>query len=167
MITPLGELSLSAAVPLLAAFNASLQVTIGVALPDLEAKLAGLGNILAAITVAPPELAATIDAAIATVASLQAAISGPTVTLEAAAIVALIAELNVSLGAITAAAGLEIPSANLSAYVYEGPTSQLGAELQTAINATLPGAPGQTFALIFVTTSAAAWASAGAVFKLS
>lgn len=163
----LGELSLSAAVPLLAAFNASLQVAVGFSIPELQAKLAGLGQILVALTVAPPDLTGTINAAIATVATLQASISGPTVTLEAAAIVALIASLNVQLELLTAAAELSIPSANLSAYVYEGPTGQLGAEVQAVINSDLPGAPAQTYALILVTTSAAAWASAGLVFKLS
>lgn len=163
----LGELSLSDVVPLLATFQASLQASVGIALPDLQGKLAGLGQILAAITVAPPELGATITAALATVASLQAAISGPTVTLELAAIAGLIAELNVSLGVLTAAAGLSIPSANLSAYVYTGPTGQLGAEVQAALDADLPGAPAQTFALILATTSAPAWATAGAVLKLS
>lgn len=167
MITVLGELSLSAAVPLLATFNASLQVSLGAALPDLQAKLAGLGNILAAITVAPPDLTGTINAALQTVAQLQGAISGPTVTLEAAAIAALIAELTATLGSLTAAAALEIPSATLSAYVYSGPTAQLGAELQGAVDATLPGAPGQTFALILATTSSAAWAAASGVFKVS
>lgn len=166
-VRALGELSLTAAVPLLAAFNASLQVAIGFGIPELTAKLDGLGGILAAITVAPPDLAGTIDAAIETVASLQLAIGGPTVTLEAAAIVALIAELNVQLELLTAAAALSIPSANLSAYVYEGPTGQLGAEVQAVINGDLPGAPAHTYALILATTSSAAWASAGLVFKLS
>lgn len=163
----LGELSLSDAVPLLATFNASLQVAIGAALPDLQAKLAGLANVLAAITVSPPDLTGTITAAIATVANLQAAISGPTVTLEAAAIAALIVELTATLGTLTAAAALSIPSGALSAYVYTGPTAQLGAEVQAAVDATLPGAGGQTYALVLVTTSAPAWASAGLVFKLS
>jgi hypothetical protein len=163
----LGELSLSAAVPLLATLKAGLQTAVGIALPDLQGRIAGLGSVLAAITVAPPDISATISAAIATVASLQAGISGPTVTLEAAAIVTLLAELTATLGVLTAAVDISIPSASLSAYVYTGPTAQLGAEVQAALDASLPGAPAQTYALIFATTSSAAWAGASAVFRVS
>lgn len=163
----LGELSISQVVPLLTTFEASLQAALAAALPDLQARLAGLGQILAALTVAPPELSATIDAALATVASLQAAVSGPTVTLEVAAIVALIAELEGQLATLDAAAALSIPSATLSAYVYTGPTAQLGAEVQSELNASLPGAPAETFALILATTSAPAWASASTVFRVT
>jgi hypothetical protein len=163
-ITHLGELSLSAAVPLLSQFSAALTLANGFALPELDVKLAGLGNVLAAITVAPPALGATITAAQAVVASLQAAVSGPTVTLQAAAIAALIADLTTLLGTLTASASLSIPSGTLSAYVFDGPSGNLGAELQGAVNGTLPGAPAHANALILVTTSPADWAAAELVF---
>lgn len=163
----IGDLSLAEAVPLLAAMASSLSVAVGFAQPELEAKLAGLGQVLAAIQVAPPDLEGTIEAAIAVVGQLEAAVSGPTVSLEIAAIVALIAELNVSLGQIALAAALEIPSGTLSAYVFDGPTANFGAEMQTALNATLPGAPASTHALVLATTSAPAWVAASAVFKVT
>jgi hypothetical protein len=164
MITVLGELSLSAAVPLLATFKASLGGAMALALPDLQAQITGLGNVLAAITVAPPDLTGTIAAAIATVASLQAAIGGPTVTLQLGAITAKLTELGVSLGTLTAAAALDIPSGTVSAYVFDGASGDFGAELQAAINATLPGAPGHANALILVTTSPSDWSAAAEVF---
>ncbi len=166
MITRLGELSLSDVVPLLSLMHASLSTAVGIALPELQGKLAGLANVLAAITVAPPALGATITAALKTVASLQLAVSGPTVTLQGAAIVALMAELNVSLGLLTGALGLSIPSAVVSAYVYDGPSGQIGVELQSAINGSLPGAPGHSNALILATTEAAVWGVMGQVFRL-
>lgn len=165
MILRLGELSLSAVVPMLADMAALLSTAQGIAVPQLNAQLTGLGNILGAITVAPPALGATITAALATVASLQAAISGPTVTLQAAAIASLIAELNVSLGLLTVS--ITIPNAVVSAYVYEGPSSQIGAELQSEILASLPGAPSQTYALILATTSRSAWIAVGGVFQVT
>jgi hypothetical protein len=166
-VTRLGELSLSAAVPLLAAFKASIDLAAGIATPDLTAKIGGLGNVLGAITVAPPDLAGTIDAALGTVASLQAAVGGPTVTLEAAAIQAQIDSLSAQLDELTAAADVAIPDGSLSAYVFDGDSGVLGAELQSAINGSLPGAPGRAYAWIIVTTSAADWAAAGEVFKVS
>lgn len=167
MITQLAELSFAEMIPLLAAFKTGLDVSVGFALPDIQAKLSGLNNCLVAITVAPPDLEGTIDAAIANVAQLQAAIGGPSVTLEAEAIAALIADLNTQLDQIMAAAGLSIPDGALSVYVFDGSSSTIGAELQVAVNASLPGAPGHANALILVTTSPSDWAAAEEVFKTS
>lgn len=165
MIIRLGELALSDVVPLLATMQASLQVAVGVGITELSGKLEGLAGVLAAITLAPPDVGGTITAALQTVASLQLAISGPTVSLEAAAILGLMAELNAQLGALTAAADLSIPGGALSAYVYLGPTAAFGPELQAAVDASLPGAPAHTYALVLATTSAPAWASASLVLR--
>jgi hypothetical protein len=167
MITRLGEISLSAAVPLLAEFQAALSLSSSIALPDLNAKIAGLGAVLAAITVAPPDLTGTIAAALETIAALEAAIGGPTVTLQITAIVALLADLNASLGTLTAGLALSIPSAVLSAYVYSGPSALIGIELQSEINASLPGVGGHADALILATADSAAWAAAGVVFRVA
>lgn len=164
MITRLGELSLSMAVPLLGRFSTALGSALSTAIPQLQAQLIGLGNVLGAITVAPPALGATITAALATVASLQAAIGGPTVTLQLPAIEALILDLTVSLGELTASLALTIPSATVSAYVFDGPSVDLGVELQSAITASLPGAGGHANALIIATTSPPAWTAAQLVF---
>jgi hypothetical protein len=167
MITRLGEISLAAAVPLLAEFQAALSLSSSIALPDLEAKIGGLGGVLAAITVAPPALVATIEAALETLASLEAAIGGPTVTLQATAIIALLAELNASLDALTAGLAISIPSAVLSAYVYSGPSALIGVELQSSINASLPGVGGHCDALILATADRPAWAAASLVFRVA
>ena len=163
-VTHLGELSLSAAVPLLGQYAAALTLANGFALPELAAKLTGLGNVLAAITVAPPALGATIAAAQAVVASLQAVVSGPTVTLQAAAIVDLVTELTALLGQLTASASLSIPSGVLSALVFDGASAGMGAELQAAINTHVPGTPGHAYAIVLVTTSSGDWAAAAEVF---
>lgn len=164
MITRLGELSLASAVPLLATFQAAIGTATGLSLPMLQAQILGLGNVLAAISVAPPSLGATITAAIENVAQLQAAISGPTVTLQLPAITAKLAELAISLGALTAAAALSIPSGTVTVYVFDGASGVIGGELQAEVNANLPGAPAHANALILMTTSGADWAACGEVF---
>lgn len=168
MITELGELSLSAAVPLLAEFSVALSAANGVAIPQLEAQLTGLGNVLAAITLAPPALGATITAALATVASLQAVLAlgggGPVVTLQLGTIAAQITLLTGSLGSLVASASLSIPSASVSVYVFDGASGDLGVELQSAVNGSLPGAGGHANALILATASPSAWAALGTVF---
>ena len=164
MITRLGELSLASAVPLLATFQAGLGASTGFALPQLQAQLIGLGNVLAAISVAPPSLGATITAAMETVAQLTAAIGGPTVTLQLPAITAKISELTLSLGTITAGAALSIPSGVVTVYVFDGASGVIGGELQAEVNASLPGAPAHANALILMTTSGADWSACAEVF---
>jgi hypothetical protein len=164
MITRLGELSLLDVVPLLAELQAALAGAQAFAVPELQAKLAGLANVLAAITIAPPALGATITAALSTVASLQASIGGPTVTLQATAIASLIATLELQLAALTLT--ISVPNPSVSAYVYEGESGSIGVELQGAVNADLPGAPGAMTALILATTSPSAWDSMGVVFAV-
>jgi len=167
-VAVLGELSIEGAVPLLAAFATGFDGAAGFSIPELNAKLLGLNNVLTAITVAPPALGATITAALATVASLQAAIGGPTVTLQGPAIAAQIAVLTGQLNALLAAdAALVIPSATMSVYVFDGNSPALGNELQAAIDTTLPGAGGHTNALVFATTNPAAWAAMSTVFKVT
>jgi hypothetical protein len=163
-IRRLGELSLAAAVPMLAQFSAGLSGANAVAIPQLQAQLAGLGNVLSAITVAPPALGATITAALATVASLQASIGGPTVTLQAESIALQISDLTASLGQLLASAGLSIPSSIVSAYVFDGDSGSIGAELQSEIYL-MAGVPGHINALILATASPTAWAGMQAVFR--
>lgn len=161
----IGEVSLTSIVPLLADFEAALALSLGIATPELEAKLAGLANVLLSITVAPPQLGATITAALATIASLQASIGGPVVTLQAAAIAELIVELSTSLAQLTAAAALSVPNATLSLYVFEGDAAVFGSELQSAIDTTLPGPRTNCRAIVIATTDTAAWAAAQLVFR--
>jgi hypothetical protein len=167
MIIRLGQISLSDVVPLLADMAALLSTAQGIAVAQLTAQLAGIANVLGAITVAPPALGATISAALATVASLQAAISGPTVTLQATALLALKAELEAQLAILTTS--LPIPNATISAYVYDGNSGSIGAELQSEIIASMPGSSpsDRTRALILATTSSAAWEALAGVFKVT
>lgn len=167
MITRIGEVALSDVVPLLQTMLTALNGARAFAVPELQGKLAGLANILAAITVAPPSIGATIQGAIATVASLQASISAPVVTLHAAAIVALLASLNLQLAALTVT--ISVPDAVVSAYVYDGPSLAVGGELQSAISGTLPGVGigDHMNALILATTSRPAWVAVGQMFRVS
>lgn len=163
-VTYLGELTLDAAVPLLADFSVALQGANAFALPEINAKLTGLGNVLSAITVAPPSLGATIVAAQQTVLSLQAAIGGPTVTLQAASIAAQISDLTAMLGDLVANAALAIPSASVSVFAFDGAAASLGVELQSAVDLSLPGAGSHANALILATKSSSAWTAMQGVF---
>jgi hypothetical protein len=167
VITYLGEVSLSDVAPMLADALALLSSAKAFAIPQLQAQLAGVANLLASITIAPPQLGATITAALAVVAQLQASISGPTVTLQASALLSLMAQLQLDLAALSVS--ISVPSATVSAFVYDGPSAQMGTEVQGAINANLPGAgPGDhTRALVLATTDAPAWAAVGLVLKTS
>lgn len=171
MITRLGELTISDLIPALSAFRAALDVSLGFSLPELQAKLAGLANILVSITLVPPSVGATLIAAIEMVAELQIQINAPRIGVDVDAILALIAELNLTLGKLTLALQLSLnfPGAglSLSAYAYTGRTDAIGNELQTDLLASLPFASpsATTYALIIATTAQPAWVQLGQIVK--
>lgn len=166
-ITRIGEISLTAAVPLLSEFQAALSVAQGLATAELQGKLSGLAGLLAAITISPPDLSANLTAAIDTVASIQAQIalpSPPTATVQVGLIAALIAELEGQLSLLTAS--IPIPTASINMYAYQGAKSSIGTELQGVINTDFPSA-GTSRALILVASTDAAWEALSQVFRTS
>lgn len=161
----IGEMSIARAIPLLATYDAGLSLAVGLALPEIEAQIAALVSISAALTVQPPSLAATAAGVASVAASISADPGAIVVTGQVAAIASALAGLRASLASLQAAAAVSIPSATVSLYAYEGPTSAMGAELGSAVSATLPGT-GTARALCMATTSSAAWAALAATAEV-
>lgn len=180
MISNLGTLSVGACVPLAVTAQAQLSITIGMAMPELQAKLAGYAGVIAALTITPGSiaLAAKIAAAAQVAGSLAAAaaVGLPGVSLQAAALLAIVAEIEASIGALNL--GLEfvgsmsslLAAAGVSAHVYSGRADAFGSEFQAAFAGGLPSGGGPaaaTNALVLATTSAATWSAMGGVFRVS
>lgn len=165
-----GGLSIGGAIPMLALTNVNLSASVAVSLPDLNARLVGLLNVSAALTISPPDLTATINAAIATVVSLQAAISGPTVTLQISAIASVTAQLQLEVGALEAFVDFSVNldgllSSSVAAYTYSGIVSQAGPEIEAVLAANPPGAASnQSFGVLLIGTTPAAIAALGEIF---
>jgi hypothetical protein len=111
----------------------------GIALAQLQPKLAGLLNVSAALTIGPPSLAVTIQGAIAAVAALQASITGPTITLQAAAVLDLIASLQAQIALLLQFSVL-FGSAGVHAYVYDGRNSGFAQQVNAVLPNGFPGA---------------------------
>ncbi len=156
-----GSLTLGAAVPTALTAQAAISASAGLALPELTAQLEGLGQVSAALAVGAPDLTATINAALDTVASLQAAISGPTVTLQASAVLDAIAEVQASLGALQAQLqlaadlGVQLGSAGVHLYTARGaPASQLGDALRSELIAHPVGGSGDSVGAVLLAAKA-------------
>jgi hypothetical protein len=177
VITYLGSKSVGDCMPLAVQAQASLDAQLASGLPDVEAKLSGLVAVSAALTIGPPELSATITAALDNVAQLQASLSvgGPSVTLQVTAIADMIAEIGLEVAALqakvaaSAAIAATFGAGGIHAYLYTGPADQMGSEMQTALAGGIPGgSPGaEATALVFAATSAPAKAAMSTAFGVS
>lgn len=132
----------------------------GYALAELQPKLAGLLNVSAALTIGPPSLGLTITGAIQAVAALQASITGPTVTLQAAVVLDLIAALQAQIALLLNFQAL-LGTAGIHAYVYDGTNSNFATVVNGALSSGFPGAPpaNPANAVILATTSPVAWSA--------
>jgi hypothetical protein len=170
-----GELTIGGCVPLALAAKAQLDLALGVELPSLQARLAGLLALQARLSLTPPSLAASLDLALKLVAALQASIALglPGISFQLQAAAALIAQIELDLGklqgsaAFAASLGLLLGAPGVFAYVYHGQVGHVGSELQTEINAAPPGGSpiAQADALLLLTAMPATWTSMEAVFK--
>ncbi len=139
-VRELGEVTLGDVLPGLAVARAALQLTGGIALAEVQAKLAGLINVQAALTLPPLPGAAIIGAAQVLLA-LEANIGLAAPTLQLAGTVALVAQLNLLLGQIRAQLALDfgLNIGGIAAYSYEGTADALGSSLASVTSAGLPG----------------------------
>jgi hypothetical protein len=167
----LGSKTLGQCLPLALSAQANIAGAVGIGLPEISGKIAGLLNVQAALTVAPPSLAGTITAVAQVALQLQAAINGPTVTLQIGAIAALLVELNIQLGQLNAflAFDMQLGTAGIHMYSYTGPASALGPDIQAVIGAGPPGSlPDQTTgAVLFAATAPGARVALGAFVGVS
>ena len=168
-VTALGSLSVGAALPGAAAAVSAGMSGIGIALPDITARLAALQ----AITPQPVNFAAQLALAEATLGSINATISlglpVPDISAQVALLAALIADLlaavsslNAQLAILTALQG-PLAQAGVEAYAFDGPKSSLGSELSAAVG----GSGAHANALALITTSGATWSAMGALLKVT
>ncbi len=144
MLIYIGEVSIAVAIPLLLNLTLAVELLIPGLLAEISAKLVGYGNLSVSLGITPPSLAGNLQLAANILASLTAAASlgfvPPTVNFAATAVLALIAELNVKLGALQAALDLALQIKGLAAnagvklFVYEGKLSDLGSTLDAHVH---------------------------------
>lgn len=165
----LGSKSLGACMPSSLEAMAALQVQ----LPKIEAQIAGLIALQAKLSIQPPTLAASLDAALAIAASIEAAISlgMPGVDFQLAAVLELLAQLQIELASITAALAISVSlgAAGVHLYAYSGQAAQLGGEFQSELATGFPGGQptDQTYAVMLATTLPATKIALEAVFQVS
>jgi hypothetical protein len=169
-----GEYTVGECIPIGVAAKAALDVSLGLQLPELQAKLAGLLEIQASLTLTPPSLAASLSAALALVASLEASIALglPSASIDLSVIAGIIAELNIFLGQLNAQLALSLgfgvtfgtPGVHL--LKAEGPIEDIGSELAPLIQS-LAGSGATGHALVLVATEPGVWAALQQALKTS
>lgn len=170
-VSHLGSVTLGAAVPAALAAQGSIDLAVGVSLPEIQAKLAGL----LAANLVPPTLAASLTTALQVVAGIQAAITLglPPIDFQAAAIAEVIVLLQDQLALLQAQAsfsialGTTLGASGIHLCKYEGEVGQFGTQLQQECSDGFPGgsASDETLALILAGTTPEAIAALIAMFK--
>ena len=141
----LGEVSVGVAIPLFLQLSLAIELLIPGLLAEITAKLAGYASLQASLGIKPPSLAGSIELTAKIAASLAAALSlgfvPPSVDFAFAAVVTLIAQLNLQLGALQAALDLALQIKDLCAaggiklFLYKGPLADFGATLDAQVGA--------------------------------
>jgi hypothetical protein len=163
-----GSLTLGQAIPLANQANAALAASVGLALPDLQARLDGA----LAISVAPPPSLADLIASVqAMLAALQTLLAAPLP--DVSATLSLIADLQATMATLNANLALSLSFGNLLGspgihyYAYFGRADQLGPEMSGHLSAGLPGGAGPSeniAGVILAANDAGAIAALEAVF---
>lgn len=156
MLTYLGSLTLSVAVPLLGL----LDLTLGPFIAELQAKLAAMLKLSLAVTLTLPSVTANLMLA----AAAQLALKPPQIGASASLAAAAALKLKLQIEAL-----LQLTKWNATggvhAFVYEGAASGLGTALQGA-HVTMGVAPGQdTYAVVLLGTAGVTKTALKAVFK--
>ena len=167
----LGSKTLGECLPLALSAQANIAGAVGIGLPEISGKITGLLNVQVALTISPPDLSGTINAVAQVALQLQAAISGPTVTLQVGAIAALLVELNIQLGQLNAylAFDMQLGTAGIHMYSYNGRADGLGPALQGLLGIGPPGSfpDSETGAVLFVGVAPSARLALGAFVGLT
>lgn len=155
-LTYLGSLST-------AQINPGLVLSLASAVPRIEAELALQTALVAQLNVTPPSITASLSLATDIVASINAAIAlgvdVPSLSVQVNAALALIALLNLELGAL----GFDMGAAGIHAYAYDGDASALGASIPSSLPG---GAPtDHVNALLLATSIPASWVALGGMLK--
>lgn len=156
MLTYLGSLTLSVAVPLLGLMNFSL----GPIIAELTARIAAMIKISLAVSVTIPSVTAALMAQAAAKMALQPPQVGVTASLAAAAVLKLQAQLSLLLQLTQWNA-----TAGVHTFVYEGPVSGMSAAMTSVpLDTGLPpGTP--VYAVVLLGGAGATQTALKAVFK--
>jgi hypothetical protein len=149
--------------------NAGISASIGLVLPELEAKVAGYVEAHAQLLVNPPSLEADLEAALGLVAQLQAliALGLPSAGIDLGLILGLIAELEILIGSLSArlafstSFGLLLGTPGVYLVRHSGAVGDV-------LPAGLPGGSGPSQpveGIALLATDAGAWAAIQAVFR--
>lgn len=121
MLTYLGSLTVSAAIPILFLMEGAL-VPI---LARLKAQLAGYVALALKIGIKPPSIGASAIVAAKILASLQVAVAPPSINFAASAVAALIAKLEAEIALLIPLVQFNA-TAGVHAFVYEGRVDSMG-----------------------------------------
>lgn len=142
-ISYIGSLTLGQAIPMASTAVLELDASVGLALPDVQARVDGL---LALSIAPPPSLADLITSVQAMLLALQALLAAPLPDVSATA--AALADLQATLGSLTASLafsaslGSLLGTAGIHYYVFAGAANELAAELGSLLSGGLPGGAG-------------------------
>jgi hypothetical protein len=172
----LGSLTLSVAVPGAASVASAGAAGINGALPDIESRLASLGD----FTPAPISFAADLALAQSVVAGVTLAIATPGLTppdisAQLAIIAALVASLEAQIGAVNAELGIVtdflavLATGGVFGYAYAGRADGIGSAISAELAGGFPGGTGADAAnaLVLATTTPATWGAMQTLFKTS
>lgn len=157
--TPLGVVSVAAALPGMAELDALARAAQAAASLEITGKLTGLASVSAALAVPPlPGVTAAAAAKLAVQLALNPSIAAP--SLQVAANVKIAADLNAQLGALLMP-DLGLGAAGIGAYKYEGTMDSLGSGFGGVTSGGLPGGSGSdvAYAILLVATAPAAIAA--------
>jgi hypothetical protein len=163
-LTYVGSLTLGAIFPSMLDAAARLDAVCAISLPNLQAKVTGLLNMMAAMTITPPSLAANVTACAAVLASLQAklALGLPGIALDVSALATLLASIEGDLGSIQAAVSFSaelaalLGTAGVHLWAYTGRADSLGAPLTAALAGGPPGGGSPSDAMAAIVCAATA-----------
>lgn len=171
-ITSLGELSVGATVPGAASACAAGDLGINLALPDIEARLSALADVIAHPPL-PIDFSAQLTQAVSIVASIQSCITlgitPPDMSAQIAAFTALMAELEASVLSINAQLTViadltaALAAVGVELYAFEGPADTFGGELTVAIGVDFAPVNG----LALVVHDPATWTALSQIMKVS
>ena len=173
--TFVGQLTLGACIPTAAEAAAQISAGVGVSFSEVSAKLAGALDAQAQLTINPPSLATSLQAALDMVTNLQAAVALglPGAIFDVSGVLSVIAELQATLGQLqasldfAASLGLTLGTPGFYLYRYSGDVGQLGNGLQAELSGGLPTGGGPSIGvdgIILVAADAGAKAALSATF---
>lgn len=158
-----GSYSLGGIMPQALTVVGGLDAALAVSLPDLTAKVDGLLQLQASLTLNPPSIQGRLDVALALVESLKAAIALglPTIDLNLTLVSALLADLQADLGSLQASAALSasislsLGAVGVHAFSHRGGANTIIPQIASVLGDSLPGgAPSDTVGTILLSASA-------------